>query len=148
MNMDEYNKSDRDNDGEKARYAESEASERFSDAPSLPGGPAPGLATPEGLVFPETLNSKILMARGIALAHTGVSDKETREAENGHQIMLMNRAVRMGVYGPGEEDLKNLRPILAELGMWMINTTDFAGWVLTTRREKVGTHMTGAPMMG
>ena len=79
MNMDEYNKSGRDNDGEKARYAESEASERFSDASSLPEGPAPGLATPEGIVLPETLNSKILMA----LACTGVSDKETREAENG-----------------------------------------------------------------
>jgi hypothetical protein len=39
--------------------------------------------------------------------------------------MLMNRAVRMVVYGPGEEDLKTLRPILAELGMWMIGTTDF-----------------------
>jgi hypothetical protein len=104
MNMDEYNNSDRDKDGEKARYAESEASERFSDASSLPEGPAPGLATPEGIVLPETLNSKILMARGIALAYTGVSDKETREAENGHQIMLMSRAVRMVVYGPGGED--------------------------------------------
>ena len=86
MNMDEYNKSDCDNDGEKARYAESEASERFSDASSLPEETAPGLATPEGIVLPETLNSKILMARGIALAYTGVSDKETREAEDGHQI--------------------------------------------------------------
>jgi hypothetical protein len=113
MNLGDYNKRDRDNDEGKARYAESEASERISDASSLPEDSAPGLATPEGLVSPETLNSKILMARGIALAHTGVTDKETREAENGHQIMLMNRAVRMVVYGPGEEDLKNLRPVLA-----------------------------------
>ena len=87
--MDEYNKSDRDKDEGKAGYAESEASERFSDASSLPEESAPGLATPEGIVLPEALNSKILMARGIALAHTGVSDKETREAENGHQIMLI-----------------------------------------------------------
>jgi hypothetical protein len=121
MNLDDYNKRDRDNDEGKARYAESEASERFPDASSLPEDPAPGLATPEGVVLPGTLNSKILMAtRGIALAHTGVSDTETREAENGHQIMLMNRAVRIVVCGPGEEDSKNLRPVLAELGMWMI----------------------------
>ena len=127
MNLDDYNKRDRDKDEGKARYAESEASERFSDASSLPEESAPVLATQEGIVLPETLNSKILVARGIALAHTGVSDKETREAGNGHQIMQMNRAVRMVVYGPGEEDLKNLRPILAELGMWMIDTTDFCG---------------------
>ena len=127
--MDDYNKRDRDNGEGKARYAKSEASERFSEASSLPEEPAPGLATPEGIVLPETLNSKILIARCIALAHThtGVSDKETREAEDGHQIVLMNRAVRMAVYGPGEKDLKNLRPILAELGMWVINTTDFCG---------------------
>jgi hypothetical protein len=81
MNMDEYNKSDRDNDGEKARYAESEASERFSDASSLPEETAPGLATPEGAVLPETLNSKILMDRGIALAHTGISDRNERSGE-------------------------------------------------------------------
>jgi hypothetical protein len=95
MNLDDYNKRDRDNDDGKARYAESEASERFPEAPSLPEetAPAPGLATPEGIVLPEALNFKILMARGIALAHTGISDKETREAENGHQIVLMNRAV-------------------------------------------------------
>ena len=103
MNLDDYNKRDRDNDEGKARYAESEASERFSEASSLPEEPAPGLATPEGIVLPETLNSKILMARGIALAHTGVTDKETREAENGHQIMPMNRAVRMVVCSPGEK---------------------------------------------
>jgi hypothetical protein len=127
MDLDDYNKRDRDNDEAEARYAESVASERFSEASSLPGESAPGLATPEGIALPEALNSKILMARGIALACTGVSDKETREAENGHQIMLMNRAVRMVVCGPGEEDLKNLRPVLAELGMWVINTTDFCG---------------------
>ena len=88
------------------------------------------MATKEGVVLPETLNSKVLMARGVALAYTGVTDKETREAGNGHRIMLMNRAVRMVVYGPGEEDLKNLRPILAELGMWMIDTTDFCAMVI------------------
>jgi hypothetical protein len=79
MNLDDYNKRDRDNDEGKARYAESEASERFSDASSLPEESAPGLATQEGIVLPETLNSKSLMARGIALAYTGVTDKETRE---------------------------------------------------------------------
>ena len=89
------------------------------------------------------------MARGIALAHTGVTDKETREAENGHRVMLTNRAVRMVVYGPGEEDLKNLRPILAELGMWMIDTTDFCGMGIKDPKGK-GWHAytTGAPMMG
>jgi hypothetical protein len=90
----------------------------------------------EGIVLPGTPNSKILMARGIALAYTGVSDKETREAESGHQIMPMNRAVRMVVYGPGEEDLKNLRPILAELGMWMINTTDVCGMGINDPKGK------------
>ena len=125
--MDEYNNSDRDKDGEKARYAESEASERFSDASSLPEESAPPVAMKEGIVLPKDVHSKILMARGVALAFTGVTDKETREAENGHQIMQMNRAVRMVVCGPGEEDLKNLRPILAELGMWVIDTTDFCG---------------------
>jgi hypothetical protein len=104
MNLDDYNKRGRDNDEGKARYAESGASERFSEASSLPEDSAPGLATPEGLVSPEALNSKILMARGIALAHTGISDKETREAENGHQIMLMNRAVRIVVYDPEERE--------------------------------------------
>jgi hypothetical protein len=98
MNLDDYNKRDRDNDDGKARYAESEASERFPEASSLPEETAPGLATTEGIVLPGALNSKILMARGIALAYTGISDKETREAENDHQIVLMNRAVRMVVY--------------------------------------------------
>jgi hypothetical protein len=41
--------------------------------------------------------------------------------------MLAARAVRLVVYGPGEEDLKILRPILAEMGMWVIDTTDFCG---------------------
>ena len=41
--------------------------------------------------------------------------------------MLAARAVRLVVYGPGEEDLKTLRPILAEMGMWVIDTTDFCG---------------------
>jgi hypothetical protein len=86
MNLDDYNKRDRDNDGGKARYAESGAPERFWEASSPPGESAPGLATPEVIALPEALNSKILMARGIALAYTGVSDKETREAEDGHQI--------------------------------------------------------------
>jgi hypothetical protein len=81
MNLDDYNKRDRDNDDGKARYAESEASERFSEASSLPEETAPGLATPEGVVLPETLNSKILMARGIALAHTGISDRNERSGE-------------------------------------------------------------------
>jgi hypothetical protein len=103
MNMDEYNKSDRDKDEGKAGYAESEASERFSDASSLPEESPPVVAMQEGTVLPKTLNSKILMARGIALACTGVTDKETREAENGHQIMPMNRAVRMVVCSPGEK---------------------------------------------
>jgi hypothetical protein len=105
MNLEEYNKRDRDNDEGKARYAESEASESISEASSLPADPAPGLAPPEGVVSTETLNSKILMARSIALAHTGIADKETREAENGHQTVLKNRAVRIVVYGPGEGDL-------------------------------------------
>ena len=48
----------------------------------------------------------------------------------------MNRAVRMVVYSPGEEDLKNLRPILAELGMWMINTTDFCGMGINDPKGK------------
>jgi hypothetical protein len=127
MNLEEYNTRDRDNDEEKARYAGSEAPERISEASSLPADPAPGLAPPEGVVSPETLNSKILVARSTALARTGVADKETREAENGHQTVPKNRAVRIVVYGPGEGDLKNLRPILAELGMWVIDTTDFCG---------------------
>jgi hypothetical protein len=69
MNLEEYNKRDRDNDEGKARYAESEASERISEASSLPADPAPGLAPSEGVVSLETLNSKILMARSTALAH-------------------------------------------------------------------------------
>ena len=48
MNLDDYNKRGRDNDEGEARYAESEASERFSEASSLPEESAPGLATPEG----------------------------------------------------------------------------------------------------
>ena len=155
MNLDDYNKRDRDKDEGKARYAESEASERFSDASSLPEESAPAVAMKEGIVLPKNLNSKILMARGIALAYTGISDKETREAENDHQIVLMNRTAR-GTNGrvwprrggPKKSSANLGRVGLAEVGMWMINTTDFAGWVLTTRREKVGTHMTGAPMMG
>jgi hypothetical protein len=43
------------------------------------------------------------------------------------QAMPAARAVRSAVCGPGEEDLESLRPILAELGMWAINTTDFYG---------------------
>jgi hypothetical protein len=41
--------------------------------------------------------------------------------------MLANRAARLVVHGPGEGDLKNLRPILAKLGLWMTDTTDFCG---------------------
>jgi hypothetical protein len=62
------------------------------------------LAPSEGVVSPGTLNSKVLMARSIALAYTGIADKETREAEDGHQTMLANRAARLVVCGPGEGD--------------------------------------------
>ena len=31
------------------------------------------------------------------------------------------------VQGPGEGDKKKLRPVLAELGMWVIDTADFCG---------------------
>jgi hypothetical protein len=67
------------------------------------------------------------MARSIALAHTGIEDKNTREADDGHQAMPAARAVCIAVYDPGEEDLESLRPILAELGVWVVNTTDFCG---------------------
>jgi hypothetical protein len=116
MNLEEYNKRDRDNDEGKARYAESEASERISEASSLPADPAPGLAPPEGVVAPGTLNSKILMARSTALAYTGVADKETREAENGHQTMPKNRAVRIVVYGPGRGGLEKSSASLGRIG--------------------------------
>jgi hypothetical protein len=48
MNLDDYNKRDRDKDEGKARYAESEASERSSDASSLPEESAPVLAAKKG----------------------------------------------------------------------------------------------------
>jgi hypothetical protein len=67
------------------------------------------------------------MARSIAVAHTGVVDKETREAEGGHQTVLAARAVHNVVCGPGEDGLKGLRPILAELEIWVIGTSDFCG---------------------
>jgi hypothetical protein len=63
MNLEEYNKRDRDNDEEKARYAESGAPQRISEASSLPADPAPGLAPSEGVVSPGALNSKVLKAR-------------------------------------------------------------------------------------
>ena len=62
--------------------------------------------------------------------------------------MLAARAVRIVVCGPGEEDLENLRPILAELGMWAINTTDFCGMGIKDPKGKVGTRTTGALTMG
>ena len=35
--------------------------------------------------------------------------------------------VRLAVYGPGEDDLKNIRPVSAEMEMWAIDTMDFCG---------------------
>jgi hypothetical protein len=47
------------------------------------------------------------------------------------------RAVCIAAYGPGEEDLGKLRPILAELGMWAINTTDFCGMGIKDPEGKI-----------
>jgi hypothetical protein len=68
-------------------------------------GETPGSARSGSAVSPGTLSSKVLMARSIALeAHTGIADKETREAESGHQTMPANRAARLVVHGPQERE--------------------------------------------
>ena len=54
---------------------------------SLPVGGTQDPAQPGSAVAPAAINTKMLMARSIALAHTGIVDKETREAEDGHQAM-------------------------------------------------------------
>jgi hypothetical protein len=106
MDLEECNKRGRGNDKGEARYAESGASERISEASSLPGWRKHQArsALPVSVVSPETLNSKVLMARSTALVYTGIDDKEAREAEDVHQALLAHRAVRLVVHGPGEGD--------------------------------------------
>jgi hypothetical protein len=135
MNLEEYNERGGENDTERGGYAEPEAPERTSEASSLPAGETQGSARPGSAISPETLNSRVLMARSTALAHTGVVDKEAREVEGGHQAILAARAVRLTAYGPGEGDLKNLLPVLAELGMWTTDTTDFCGMGVCQRSK-------------
>jgi hypothetical protein len=73
MNLEEYNERGRGDDTEKAGYAEPGAPERISEASSLPVGETQGSARPGSAVSPGAPNSKVLMARSIALAYAGIS---------------------------------------------------------------------------
>jgi hypothetical protein len=90
MNLEEHNLSDLANGDHRANYARSEASERISKAPPLPGSDAQAPGLPGSTLAPGSINTKVLMGRStaLALAHTGIDDKNTREADGGHQAML------------------------------------------------------------
>jgi hypothetical protein len=67
----------------------SEFPERISEASSLPIGDAQVPVQPGNIVAPEIINTKVLMARSIDLAHTDIEDKNTREADDDHQAVLV-----------------------------------------------------------
>jgi hypothetical protein len=136
MDLEEHNLSDLANGDNRASYARSKASERKSEASSLPTSDAQVPGLPGSILAPESINTKVLMARSIALAHTGIGDKNTREADDGHQAMLAARAVCVVVYGLGGGDMVNLRAIMAELGMWVISTRNFCGMGIKDPKEK------------
>jgi hypothetical protein len=82
MDLEEYNLGDLANGDNRANYARSEAPERISEASSLPtsDAQAPG-CLPGSILAPGSIITKVLMARSIALAHTGIDDKNTRGAD-------------------------------------------------------------------
>jgi hypothetical protein len=65
------------------------------------------------------------------LAHKGISRIKKREKRRMATKLCLRRErcdTPCVVQGPGEGDLlKKLRPVSAELGMWMTDTTDFCG---------------------
>ena len=67
MNLEEYNKSDRENGAEKAGYAQSESSERISAASPLPKGDAKAPGLPGSTLAPGNINTKVWVARSTAL---------------------------------------------------------------------------------
>jgi hypothetical protein len=69
MILEQYNESDREKETDKAGYAQSESSERISEAPSLPVGDTHKSRRSRATLFvaPESINTKVLMARSIAL---------------------------------------------------------------------------------
>ena len=108
------------------KYAQSEASEKISEAS---GVPREGIEDVEGTGGETPVYQKnktnVLQAQGMVRGYCAMA-KDEKDAEDGRKALAYNGAVPMIVYGPGEKDIREVRIILAAKGYFTLNMRDIA----------------------
>jgi hypothetical protein len=106
------------------KYAQSEASEKISEAS---GVPREGIEDVEGTGGEPPVSQKtkttVLQAQGMVRGYCAMT-KDEKDAEDGRKALAYNGAVPVLVYGPGEKDIREVRIILAAKGYFTLNMRD------------------------
>ena len=106
------------------KYAQSEASEKISEASSLPregleeGGDSGGGESPTS-----GSRTQVLQALGVVRGYCAMKPAEKIE-EGGKKALAYNRATQMVVHGFGDKDIHLMRVILAANGHYALDMRD------------------------
>jgi hypothetical protein len=144
--MEGYLSKKRDSTNAGRKYAQSEASKKISEAPSLPREGLEGRRDPGGGESPHSgSRTQVLQALGMVRGHCAMKPAEGIE-EGGKRALAYSRATQMVVHGFGDKDIHLIRVILAAHGHYALDMRDIAPVAMgrpRARAEKNITRLTG-----